>query len=163
MNSIEFARNLFALRMEHGYSVEALAEAMELSPELICEWECAKTSPTLDNMMKLASVYGISLVEIVRPATPHEYTGPIPEAPKEEVAEEEPIAEENDEDLEEEEEFEEFFETPEKRGRPELWEILVIVILLFLIGSAVFFLFRPDLFPLTASLLPKLLTKIPLF
>ena len=70
MNPIEFAHNLFSLRMERHMTVETLAEALGVTPEIVCEWECAKTSPSLDQMNRLAKVYGIPLDEIIRNPKP---------------------------------------------------------------------------------------------
>ena len=86
MNSIEFARNLVLLRREHRMTIEDLASAMEVSVELVCQWECAKTSPTLDQMNRLAKVYGIPLAEVIRSPKPAD-TVPAPAPIPEESAE----------------------------------------------------------------------------
>ena len=148
MNSIEFARTLFTLRMERKLTVEELAEAMNVAPGVICEWECAKTSPSLDTMNKLAKFYGIPLDEIIRNPKPKEIpkveAKPLEEpetAPEEAPAPEAVPAAES-------------IPAGGRRGKKRkvaFWEILIILLLLAIIGAAVFFLFRPDLFPLPDS------------
>ena len=148
MNSIEFARTLFTLRMERKLTVEELAEAMNVAPGVICEWECAKTSPSLDTMNKLAKFYGIPLDEIIRNPKPKEIpkveTKPLeePETSPEEAPSPEAVP------------AAESIPAGGRRGKKRkvaFWEILIIVLLLAIIGAAVFFLFRPDLFPLPDS------------
>lgn len=146
MNPIEFARNLFALRMERGMTVEELAEALEISPETICEWECAKTSPSLDQMNRLARLYGIPLDEVIRNPKPHD-TIPVPPIPQPSPSSEEeaqtpsPVAEKAP--------VGESAPTPSRRKKRKIapWEILVILLLLAIMGTALFFAIRPDLFP----------------
>lgn len=150
MNSIEFARTLFTLRMERKLTVEELAEAMNVAPGVICEWECAKTSPSLDTMNKLAKFYGIPLDEIIRNPKPKEI--PKVEAKPPEEAEPEPAPEEAP--APEAVPVTEASPAGGRRGKKRkiaFWEILIIVLLLAIIGAAVFFLFRPDLFPLPDS------------
>ena len=152
MNPIEFARNLFSLRMEQGWTVEDLAAWLDVTPETVCEWECAKSTPTMEQSMRMAQLYGVTLDEIVRNPKPHDVP-PVPEP--------EPIAEEP------EEEFETDDEAPEEeppaeapRGKIKGWEIAVIILLLLIIAAAVFFLIRPDLMPFgQAKLLPEATAK----
>lgn len=151
MNSIEFARNLFGLRTERGLSIEDLAAALGATPELICEWECAKTSPSLDMMMRLSELYGVPLDELIRNPKPHTPVIPPPPIWQEEPIEEptpEPEAKMEPEEPEGSAKHGRHAEEP--RGKPHIWEILIIVLFLVIIGVAVFFLFRPDLFPLPA-------------
>lgn len=144
MNAIEFARNLFSLRMERRMTIEDLADALGVPPETVCEWECAKTSPSLDNMNKLAKLYGIPLDEIIRNPKPHDNIPVPPPAPAEEPeempSEEEPLPE------------------PEKpasprraakKKRPEAWELATIILLLAIIAMALFYLFNPERFPIS--------------
>lgn len=149
MNPIEFARNLFTLRMERKWTVERLAAELEVTPELVCEWECAKTSPSLDQMNRLAKIYGIPLDEIIRNPKPREEIPapePIsqePEAPApEETAAEEPAAP---------------VEEPKKKYRsPKVSDLIVIILLLIVIFGALLLLVRPDLFPFGAWIAPRI-------
>lgn len=145
MNPIEFSRNLFALRMERKLTIEDLAEALGVTPEIICEWECAKTSPSLDQMNKLSKLYGIPLDEIIRNPKPRESIPVTTEPPAAEQPAEEPAAEETvPESLPEE------APSPRrgtKKKRVPLWEIGIIVLLLAIIALALLYLIKPDLLP----------------
>lgn len=139
MNPIEFAHNLFALRMERKMTVEELADALNLTPEVICAWECAKTSPTLEQMNRLSRLYGISLDEIIRNPKPHdEIPLPPPVVEKESVPQEEIIPSEP------------VSPPPLRRKRekkPSATDILILLLLLAIIATALVFLFRPEWFP----------------
>lgn len=139
MNPIEFARNLFLLRREHRMTIEDLAAAMEVTPEVVCEWECAKTSPSLEQMNRLAKVYGIPLADVIRNPKPIN-TAPTPE-PIPEPKMEEPAPQPEPETPEPE-------PTPQpKKKKPTWWEILVILLLILIIAAAVVFLIKPEWFP----------------
>lgn len=143
MNPIEIARNLFLLRTRRGMTVEELAAALDVAPERICEWECAKVSPSMDQMIRLAHLYGVKLDEIVR--TPQPESEPTENAiPTEEPSPStEPTAATNEEPP-----------APRRSRRrsrehpPKAWEIAVILLILMVIAAAVLFLLRPDLLPL---------------
>ncbi len=53
------------LRKEHKLSQEALAENLGLSRQAISKWERAEASPDTDNLIALATLYGISLDELL--------------------------------------------------------------------------------------------------
>lgn len=76
MNTIDFASNLSFLRLERKLSVEQLAEQLGTSPETVFAWECASTSPTLDQMMRLSALYGLPLDELVRNPKPRPASDP---------------------------------------------------------------------------------------
>ena len=147
MNPIEFARNLFTLRMERRMTVEALAEALGVTPEIICEWECAKTSPSLDQMNRLAKVYGIPLDEVIRNPNPHkplEIPAPTP-APAEEAAApaEEPVPEAEPEPIPEQP-----AEPRRTKKRRSRWaDAAIIALLLAIMAAATVFLINPEWFP----------------
>lgn len=140
MNPIEFARNLFLLRRENKMTVEELADALQVTPERICEWECAKTSPSLEQMNRLAKIYGIPLSDVIR--TPK----PMDEVPVEEfpdvIAESEPV-----EEVPEAEEPAPCPSAPKKK-KAAAWEIIIILLLLLIIAAATLFLIKPEWFPL---------------
>ena len=142
MNPIEFSRNLFLLRRERKMTIEELADALEVTPELICEWECAKTSPTVDQMNRLSKVYGIPLAEIIRTPKPHEEPADLPEEPVTEVL---PAAEIPADPAEQDETEELSVETVRKRSI--LWDVIVIAVLLLLIAVGVVALLKPEWFP----------------
>lgn len=150
MNPIEFSRNLFALRMEHKMSVEELAELLNVAPEAICEWECAKTSPTMDQMDRLAKIYRIPLDEIVRTVRPRPE---IVVPPPQELPEEEPVAEEAPAEEIPVEEPEVPAEEPPalprrgKKPRSKWWDVAVIALLLAIMAAATVFLIKPEWMP----------------
>ncbi len=149
MNPIEFARNLFLLRREHGMTIEELGLALEVSPEIICEWECAKTSPTLEQMNRLAKVYGIPLAQVIR--SPKSGDEPPASIPTPEGLEGSGFSSESAPEAEPESSEEPSTEPPAdpdpKKKKGALWEILVILLLLLIIGAALVFLIRPEYFP----------------
>lgn len=59
--NIEIANRLVALRKANGLSQEALAEKLGISRQAISKWERAEASPDTDNLMALASLYGMTL------------------------------------------------------------------------------------------------------
>lgn len=155
MNPIEFSSNLFALRKEHNLTVEELAELLSVTPEAICEWECAKTSPTMEQMDRLAKIYRIPLDEIVRNPKPR-VKAPLPEeeeererAPAEaEIPEELPAPEgEREEPLPEDEPDELPLPRRGKKARSKWVDALIIALLLGVIAAATVFLVNPDWFP----------------
>lgn len=146
MNPIEFARNLFALRMEHRMTIEALAEALEVSPELICEWECAKTSPSLEQMTRLAKIYAIPLDEIIRNPKPHAPVAAPAPAPVEEVAPP-PVQEEPPQEPAQEAEILPENTEDEPKAPSRLTDALIIALILGIIAAATVFLIKPEWFP----------------
>lgn len=63
--NIKLADRLVTLRKENKLSQEALAEKLGLSRQAISKWERAEASPDTDNLIALASLYGISLDELL--------------------------------------------------------------------------------------------------
>lgn len=59
------ADNLNLMRQKSGYSLEALAEIISVSRQTIAKWEMGDSYPDLMNCMKLASLYKVSLDELV--------------------------------------------------------------------------------------------------
>ena len=98
----------------------------------------------MEQSIRMSRIYNVSLDEIVRNPRPRNLSEEDPEDPdaaREELPEEPEMTEE----LLESEELPE----PERpRGKLRGWEILVILLFLLIIAAAVFFLIRPDLFPL---------------
>ncbi len=135
MNPIEFAKNLFLLRRAHRMTIEDLAAAMEVTPELVCKWECAKISPTLEQMNRLAKVYGIPLADIIRSPKPVDVSSNTEPDPKEE-----PTPQPKPEEPEQ-------IPAPTPKKKPFWWEILIIVLLVLIIAAAVVFLVKPEWFP----------------
>lgn len=135
MNPIEFARNLFALRMERGYTVDQIAEVLGVTPEEVCAWECARSTPSLDQSNRLARFYQIPLDEIIRNPKPHDFAV-LPDPPQPEP---EPVVHPAEEKPS---------EVPlKRRRRPKftVWDGVVIGLILAVIGVALYLILHPDL------------------
>ncbi len=59
--NIAIANRLVQLRKKNGLSQEALAAKLGISRQAISKWERAEASPDTDNLMALASLYGMTL------------------------------------------------------------------------------------------------------
>ena len=57
--------NLIFMRHNHGYTMEALAEIISVSRQTIAKWEAGESFPDIMNCMKLATLYKITLDELV--------------------------------------------------------------------------------------------------
>ena len=53
------------LRLEHGLSQEKLAEKLIVSRSAVAKWEADKGVPELDNLLRVSSVFDISIDELV--------------------------------------------------------------------------------------------------
>ena len=53
--------NILQLRKQQGLSQEALAEKMLVSRQTVSLWETDQTQPTLDNLMRLKDIFGVSV------------------------------------------------------------------------------------------------------
>ena len=59
-------RNIRRLRLEKGYSVNALQEYLGLScPQGIYHWQRGATLPSTDNLYALSRLWGVSMNEIL--------------------------------------------------------------------------------------------------
>lgn len=63
--NICIADNLRVLRHKYGYTLEALAEIISVSRQTVAKWEAAESYPDIVNCTKLATLYKISLDELV--------------------------------------------------------------------------------------------------
>ena len=94
--NVEIANRLVQLRKQNNLSQEELAMRLGISRQAISKWERAESSPDTDNLIALASLYKMSLDELVRsdlPPEPTAYTASYrPEPEGEEEAFEEKIA-----------------------------------------------------------------------
>jgi transcriptional regulator with XRE-family HTH domain len=57
--------NLKLLRYKNGYTLEAIAEIISVSRQSVSKWESGDSVPDITNCVKLASLYKISLDELV--------------------------------------------------------------------------------------------------
>lgn len=63
--NICIADNLKLLRYKNGYTLEAIAEIISVSRQSVSKWESGDSVPDIMNCAKLASLYKISLDELV--------------------------------------------------------------------------------------------------
>lgn len=63
--TIEIANKLIELRRSKGLSQEELADRLGISRQAVSKWERAESSPDIDNIMALSSLYGISVDELL--------------------------------------------------------------------------------------------------
>lgn len=59
------ADNLKLMRNKHGYTLESLAEIISVSRQTIAKWESGESYPDIINCVKLATLFKISLDELV--------------------------------------------------------------------------------------------------
>ena len=59
------ADNLKLLRYRNGYTLEAIAEIISVSRQSVARWEAGDSLPDITNCVKLASLYKLSLDELV--------------------------------------------------------------------------------------------------
>ena len=63
--NINLAKNLRILRQKSGYSLEEVAEFTDVSRQAVGKWEMGESLPDLPNTLKLATLYKVSLDELV--------------------------------------------------------------------------------------------------
>ena len=59
------ANRLQQLRKANGYSQDVLAEKLGISRQAVSKWERAESSPSVDNVLDLARLYGITVDEML--------------------------------------------------------------------------------------------------
>ncbi len=59
------ANRLQQLRKANGYSQDVLAQKLGISRQAISKWERAESSPSVDNLVDLARLYGITVDEML--------------------------------------------------------------------------------------------------
>ena len=66
INMVATGRNIMRLREKAGLSVKDLAEIFGFAtPQAVYKWQHGTAMPTLDNLVVLAAVFGVTLDEIV--------------------------------------------------------------------------------------------------
>ena len=63
--SICISDNLKLLRASHGYTMENLAEIIDVSRQTIAKWESGESYPDLENCVKLSRLYRVFLDALV--------------------------------------------------------------------------------------------------
>lgn len=61
----KLAARITALRDERHMTVEAFAHAVGVSPQTVYSWECNRTTPHMDDLPRLAKVFGIPIAELM--------------------------------------------------------------------------------------------------
>ena len=60
------ADKIIRLRKRNGWSQEELAEKMNVSRQAVSKWEAAQTIPDLEKLMKLSSLFGVTIDYLVK-------------------------------------------------------------------------------------------------
>ena len=63
--SICISENLRVLRQKSGYTLEQLAEIIDVSRQTIAKWELGETLPDIVNCVKLATLFKVTLDQFV--------------------------------------------------------------------------------------------------
>ena len=63
--NIKTANRLCELRKAHNLSQEELADKLGVSRQAVSKWERSESSPDTDNLIQLASIYNMSLDELI--------------------------------------------------------------------------------------------------
>ena len=63
--SICIAENLRILRQKNDYTLEQLAEIIDVSRQTVAKWEAGETMPDIVNCVKLAAIFKVTLDEFV--------------------------------------------------------------------------------------------------
>lgn len=58
---MSFAEKLYSLRVQYGYSQEALAEKLNVSRQAISKWELGTTLPETDKMIVISEFFDVSI------------------------------------------------------------------------------------------------------
>ena len=61
-----FAEHLVSLRRARGWSQEQLADYVGVSRQAVSKWESGRSTPDLDKLLALSSLFGIPLDALVR-------------------------------------------------------------------------------------------------
>lgn len=67
-----FGDKLIELRREKGLSQEQLAAYLDVSRQAVSKWEAAQTMPSIDKIIQIADLFGVSVDYLVRENTTNE-------------------------------------------------------------------------------------------
>lgn len=62
---MRFSENLMGLRRSRGWSQEELGNKLDVSRQTVSKWETGQTTPELEKLVELASVFNMSIDELV--------------------------------------------------------------------------------------------------
>ena len=57
---MDFSENLRRLRLQNGWSQQALAEKLHVSPKTVSKWETGENRPDIDTVVQLARVFDVT-------------------------------------------------------------------------------------------------------
>lgn len=60
MNMVVFSERLKELRKSKNLSQKELAKILHTTNSSVCDWECGRTEPNLDTVLKIAQFFEIS-------------------------------------------------------------------------------------------------------
>lgn len=63
---MSFQEKLQVLRRERGLSQENLAEIIGISRQAIAKWECGRSYPDVNNLIKISNLFKVSIDKLVR-------------------------------------------------------------------------------------------------
>lgn len=61
------ANNLILLRKQHNYTQSDVANLIQYSDKTISKWETGEIIPSVENLIKLTEIYGVTLNDIIKP------------------------------------------------------------------------------------------------
>lgn len=65
-----FPQNLKAMRTQAGIKIKHVSDETEINRETIYDYEKGRTEPTIKNLVKLATFFGVSLDQLVYDSQP---------------------------------------------------------------------------------------------
>ncbi len=74
---MKLEEKLMKLRKEHAWSQEEFADKLNVTRQTVSKWELGQTTPDTDNLTKIASIFGVSVNDLL-----DENANPIEEKPK---------------------------------------------------------------------------------
>lgn len=60
-----FAKNLREMRKQHKLTQKALADILNTTNSSVCDWECERSEPNLENLVKLADYFETSIDDLL--------------------------------------------------------------------------------------------------
>lgn len=62
---MKLEEKLMKLRKENAWSQEELADKLNVSRQTVSKWELGQTTPDIDNLTKIASIFGVSVSDLL--------------------------------------------------------------------------------------------------
>ena len=64
MSNIQLVENLYRLRKAHHYTQQEISDLLNISRQAYSNYETSKRTPDLDSLMRLADIYGVSIIPV---------------------------------------------------------------------------------------------------